>query len=91
MLKENYIMHLTNKKQISMVSKRKKHKNAQIRAARRRKREHEQLKRWYERQKQWRTKDRIYFYLQVVIFIAIVIATIWILSDFVKKSLQTIF
>ena len=73
-----------------MVSKRKKHKNAQIRAARRRKREREQLKRWYEERKKWEMKDRIYFYLQIVIFIAIIIVAIWMFSDFIKTSLQSI-
>ena len=45
-----------------MVSRRKRHKNAQIRAARRRKKEREAMLRWAKRQKTWSKTDRIIFY-----------------------------
>jgi hypothetical protein len=68
-----------------MVSRRKKHKNAQIRAARQRKRERERMKAWYERQKKWKTKDRIYFYLSIVCVICALGLLIYMFGSAIKE------
>ena len=74
-----------------MVSRRKQHKNAQIRAAKQRKHDKENMKRWREEQNKWTRKSRIKFYLQLLFFIICVIAFIFLLFNAIMEALNSVF